>query len=858
MTDPGATKELRLALVLYGGVSLAIYMHGITKELHKLVIASCALDADDAANPFPAATTEHVYWEALKHLSDETKVRTQVVVDVIAGTSAGGINGIYLAKALSQNVTQDELSKLWIEKGDIAKLLRGPAVGRRKLRLVLPFIGALLRQSENDPILRGDVMSGWYVEALNAMDETRPEPVKDLETLMPDGHDLALFVTTTDFYGYQLQIPIEDPRVVTDLRHRHVFEFCRPGVGGPNQFAPEYNYALAFAARSTSSFPGAFPAINFATFEKSFHPPIDLGDFDHEFCRVYELSNVSAKDTYFIDGGVLDNYPFDHAIRAIHRRSASGQVERRLLYVQPDPRGKMAKKRRKGGPAWPATALGGFATIPSQEPILDQLLDVMELNERVATIRQIIESSFGKVQSTLAGLAAPRSLARVVDVADPAAFQALRDAATEAANQGIGPGYTTYVRTKIRAVVDDFAALVNRLCDYPDESNHAFFVRAVVSAWADEANLFARGPTATPEQITFLRNFDLDYTRRLLRFLIAAVSWWYQDDIDHDADPPTRAQLDEAKGRLYERLDEIEALVEGDAFDDATKERLREIFAKDTIMAAISADGLDPGDFLAGAKDDLEGVRDEIADFLAKKLGTFSVDLTKELCGQTATWNPKARLAFFVRYLGFAFWDVLLFPVQYLAEAGERDSVDVLRVSPLDSRLLHPPGGPHAFKLEGVGLHHFAAFLKRGYRENDYLWGRLDGAERLLVLLLGGHDLECAGRCADAFAAILAEEAERLPTTKELAASLQDQLPVIRRLAEAADAALAGPPPKLEPRDEFASELNGVIGEEVARLESAPGSEERVTALLRAVLADTKELSPRRRFAKAGVPRPIT
>ena len=33
-------KELRLALICYGGVSLAIYMHGITKEIWKLAQAS--------------------------------------------------------------------------------------------------------------------------------------------------------------------------------------------------------------------------------------------------------------------------------------------------------------------------------------------------------------------------------------------------------------------------------------------------------------------------------------------------------------------------------------------------------------------------------------------------------------------------------------------------------------------------------------------------------------------------------------------------------------------------------------------------------------------------------------------------
>ena len=42
----GHVRELRLTLVCYGGVSLAIYMHGVTRELHKLVRASAAYDQD--------------------------------------------------------------------------------------------------------------------------------------------------------------------------------------------------------------------------------------------------------------------------------------------------------------------------------------------------------------------------------------------------------------------------------------------------------------------------------------------------------------------------------------------------------------------------------------------------------------------------------------------------------------------------------------------------------------------------------------------------------------------------------------------------------------------------------------------
>src|SRR5215469_1370518 len=36
-------KELRIALVCFGGVSLAVYMHGITKEILKLARASSAV-----------------------------------------------------------------------------------------------------------------------------------------------------------------------------------------------------------------------------------------------------------------------------------------------------------------------------------------------------------------------------------------------------------------------------------------------------------------------------------------------------------------------------------------------------------------------------------------------------------------------------------------------------------------------------------------------------------------------------------------------------------------------------------------------------------------------------------------------
>ena len=131
----------------------------------------------------------------------------------------------------------------------------------------------------------------------------------------------------------------------------------------------------------------------------------------------------------------------------------------------------------------------------------------------------------------------------------------------------------------------------------------------------------------------------------------------------------------------------------------------------------------------------------------------------------------------FARYLGFPFWDIVVYPIQALAGVDERDHVEVVRISPLDARLLSKDG-PR--KLKGIGLHHFAAFFKRSYRENDYLWGRLDAAERLMALLLDDPmkpGLEApAAECRLLFEAILREEAPTLSAVRDVVADVRQRV----------------------------------------------------------------------------------
>ncbi len=62
-----------------------------------------------------------------------------------------------------------------------------------------------------------------------------------------------------------------------------------------------------------------------------------------------DAAREAAKDVYFVDGGVLDNAPFDLVIDAIARRRAQTQVYRQLIYIEPDPGQALYSTIKTGG-----------------------------------------------------------------------------------------------------------------------------------------------------------------------------------------------------------------------------------------------------------------------------------------------------------------------------------------------------------------------------------------------------------------------------------------------------------------------------------------------------------------------------
>ena len=75
------TKEIRFAVVMYGGVSLAIYINGVAQELYRLVLSTAAVEQDTTGSPAALAGktiggTERVY-RKLSHLVQGHLIRHQ-------------------------------------------------------------------------------------------------------------------------------------------------------------------------------------------------------------------------------------------------------------------------------------------------------------------------------------------------------------------------------------------------------------------------------------------------------------------------------------------------------------------------------------------------------------------------------------------------------------------------------------------------------------------------------------------------------------------------------------------------------------------------------------------------------------
>jgi predicted acylesterase/phospholipase RssA len=277
---PESSKELRIALVLNGGVSLAVWIGGVVHEINRLRVASRGATGASAA------------WS---ELVDSEHASRRIAIDLIAGTSAGGLNGAMLAAAIASGAEVPNMRSVWEQVGSLR-------------------LGALVREPASDGASTlNSVLDGAKV--LSQITET-------LETIASgatptDAEGCTLLVTATALDSPARAIRLATGRSVPTRDSRRVYRFRKgPSQQGAGDFADVD--CVATAMRATSSFPGAF------------EPVLETGDLMER-----RRGREGGPARWLIDGGVLDNAPFEPLLEELMRTPISGAQERVVVYVTP-------------------------------------------------------------------------------------------------------------------------------------------------------------------------------------------------------------------------------------------------------------------------------------------------------------------------------------------------------------------------------------------------------------------------------------------------------------------------------------------------------------------------------------------
>ncbi|KQM65048.1 patatin [Sphingomonas sp. Leaf17] len=752
-------KELRLALVCYGGISLAVYMHGITKEIWRLAGASRAFH-DDA----PATSgSQAVYRDLLTEMEAISGIRVRILVDIVAGASAGGINGVFLAQAIATGQSLDPLTDLWLTSADVEALIDAEAAPASRFSKVwaLPLawmaagrsaesVDALADAATRDEVkakLSHFVRSRWFeppfggetfttliLDAFDAMRTSDTGP-----RLLPAGQPLDLFVTVTDFTGHPERLRLNSPPEVVETEHRLVIGFSDHGQ--PCETLADVA-ELTFAARATSSFPGAFPPFTVAELDAVLEKRATGWPGRPAFLRriLPRQSAAKAADkAVLIDGSVLANAPFRPAIDALRDRPARRQIDRRFVYIDPSPGQKFRLGPKATTPGFFQTIIGALSELPRKQPIRDNLDAIADRSALIDRMRAIVDAIRPEVESEVESLF---GYTLFLDRPTPARLVAWRRRAQQAAASRAGYGFAAYGHLKLSGVVDTVARMLEQASGQSGDRQR---LRTAL-----DAETARRGVTdATgdaPALVDFLRTFDLSFRIRRLRWMARRLT-----DLETDAEP---GALDPVRDAIYAAL--------ATYLDIQRTETLAPLRRMVRAMRGEAGPVLDA----LAATLDLRG-RDTATDAgLAAAFAALPRDLRRPLL---------------LAYLGFPYFDVATLPLLRGEGLDEFDPIKVDRIAPDDATGIRS-GGAEA-TLKGIQFNSFGAFFSRAYRENDYLWGRLHGAERMIditVSTLPPTVRMKPGRVAAikraAFLAILDEEEHRLTAIPALFAQLRTEI----------------------------------------------------------------------------------
>ena len=718
-------KELRLALVCYGGVSLAVYMHGVTKEIWHLARASRAFHANEIESLTGAGAA---YGAFLEDIERKRGLRLRVLPDVLTGASAGGINAVFLAQAITTGQSLEPLTELWLENADVleltdseaqpmwryAKIWTQPLVdwflsrpGNAVNQSVSPEtreevrrkVSTLVRGRWFSPPFSGDRFSGLLLEALKSMaqrDTGKP--------LLPPGHLVDLFVTATDFRGHTERLRLNSPPIVQETEHRMPISF-RTAVSETGSAVLGDRLDLVLAARATASFPGAFPPLRIEEIDRLARREKEAWTGRQELLKrimPVHYRDGSIGDVSLIDGSVLVNAPFGGAISALYGRPSQREVDRRFVYIDPRPDRVGAEGDGDGEPiGFFGAIFGSLSTIPREQPIRDDLERIEQQSRDALRLRRIVLSLRPEIDRAGERLF---GYTFFLDRPTPKRLANWRPKAQQAAATEAGFAYQAYAQTKFTGIVDRLAQITHAAAPelaLGEPSLIAERLRRYLSeTWL--YTLSGEKGGASPAAIAFFRAHDIGFRIRRLELLARRLSREWEDDPEISDDA-----LDVARQRIYAIL----------SLYQEADDRLID----DPDFASLAAKALErPGAAL-----------NQLAE--ARLLPQTDVEAEKMLSAALEDMPKNLRQRMLLTYLGFPYYDIATLPLLQNERLDEFNPALIDRISPEDARSIRE-GGARA-TLRGIEFYNFGAFFSRAYRENDYIWGRLHGAERMIDIV---------------------------------------------------------------------------------------------------------------------------